>query len=147
MFQAILCQMGTQLPHGKGTVRLCGCRHISTSGLVVGASRASFVAIFAISCTTSRVCRPLGSQLTLNDARRCYFCFFPKPEAVFSDHAVKDRSIYCIKVGYCEFVYALSSIFLLPVAAYALVEILLSLYLQSLAPDIASLDRCGRICI
>jgi len=30
----------------RGTVRLCGFRHISTSGLGVGASRASFIAVF-----------------------------------------------------------------------------------------------------
>jgi len=37
---------------------------------------ASFIAIFAISCTRYSVCRPLCSRLTLNDARRRYsrFC-------------------------------------------------------------------------
>jgi len=59
----------------KGTVPLCGFRHICTSGLIVGASRASFITVFAISCTRYRVCRPLGSRLTLNDARRRYFRF------------------------------------------------------------------------
>jgi len=33
----------------RGTVRLCRFRHISMSGLGVGASRASFIAFFAIS--------------------------------------------------------------------------------------------------
>jgi len=32
-------------PHEKGTVRLCGFRHISTSGFCVGASRASFISV------------------------------------------------------------------------------------------------------
>ena len=31
----------------RGTVHLCGFRHISTSGLGVGASGASFIAVFA----------------------------------------------------------------------------------------------------
>ena len=43
------------LPTERDTVRLCGIRHISTSGLGVGASRASFVAVFAIFCTNYRV--------------------------------------------------------------------------------------------
>ena len=30
----------------RGTVRLCGFRHISTSGLGIGAGRASFIAVF-----------------------------------------------------------------------------------------------------
>ena len=50
-------------------------RHISTSGLGVGASRASYVAVLAISCTRYRVFRPLRSRLTLNDTRRRYFRF------------------------------------------------------------------------
>ena len=33
-------------PTGRGTVRLCGFRHISTSGLGVGATRASFIGVF-----------------------------------------------------------------------------------------------------
>ena len=37
-------------PTERGTVRLCGFRHISSSGLGVGASRASFIAVFAFSC-------------------------------------------------------------------------------------------------
>ena len=44
-----------------------------------------------------------------------------KPEVVFNGQTVADRSIYCIKVekevGYREFVYAVSAIFLLPVWA------------------------------
>jgi len=44
-----------------------------------------------------------------------------------------------------QFVYAVSAIFLLPVSAYALVGRRLSPFLQSLAPDIASLDRYGLI--
>ena len=37
--------------------------------------------------------------------------------------------------------YAVSAIFLLPVSAYALVQRLLSPFLQYRAPDIASFDR------
>jgi len=44
-----------------------------------------------------------------------------------------------------QFVYAVSVIFLLPVSAYALAGRLLSPFLQSLAPAIASLDHCGRV--
>jgi len=47
------------------------------------------------------------------------FPVLPKPEVVFNGQTVADRSIYCIKVekevGYREFVYAVSAIFLLPV--------------------------------
>jgi len=63
-------------PWERGTVRLCGFRLISTSGLGVGASRVSCFAIFAISCTRYRVSRPLGLRLTLNNTRRRYFRFF-----------------------------------------------------------------------
>jgi len=56
-------------------VRLCGFCYISTSGFGVGAIRASFIAVFAISCTRYRVCRPLGSRLTLNDTCQRYFRF------------------------------------------------------------------------
>jgi len=59
----------------RGTVRLCDFRHISTSGFGVGASRASFIAIFAISCTRYRVYRPLRSRLSLNNTRGRYFRF------------------------------------------------------------------------
>jgi len=46
-----------------------------------------------------------------------------------------------------QFVYAVSAIFLLPVSTYALVTSQASFmaFLQSLAPDIASLDRYGRL--
>jgi len=44
-----------------------------------------------------------------------------RPEVVLSGQTVVDTSIYCIKVeqevGYCEFVYVVSAIFLLPVWA------------------------------
>jgi len=43
-----------------------------------------------------------------------------------------------------QFVYAVSAIFLLPVSTHALVMHLLS-FLQSLALDMVSLDRYGRI--
>ena len=59
-----------------------------------------------------------------------------------------DMSICFIKVeqevGYCEFVDAVSAIFLPPVWAYTLVRRRLAPFLQSLAPVIASLDRYGR---
>jgi len=44
-------------PTERGTIRLCGFRHSSTSGLGAGASRASFIAVFAICCTSYRVSR------------------------------------------------------------------------------------------
>jgi len=56
-------------PHTeRGTVRLCGFHNISSSGLGVGASRASFI-VFAISCARYGISRPLRSSVTLNDAR------------------------------------------------------------------------------
>ena len=45
-------------PMERDTVCLCGCRHISTSGLGVRAILASFVSAFAIFCTRYRVSRP-----------------------------------------------------------------------------------------
>jgi len=51
-------RLGTQLPTESGTVCLCGFRHTSTSGLGVGASRASLIAVLAIFCTRYRVSRP-----------------------------------------------------------------------------------------
>ena len=64
----------------------------------------------------------------------------PKPEVVFVGKTVADGTIYCIKVeqevGYCELVYAVSAIFLLPVSVYVLVGRLVSPALQSLAPFI-----------
>jgi len=48
-----------------------------------------------------------------------------RQNVVVSGQTVVDMSIYCIKleweVGYCEFVYGVSAIFLLPVSAFALV--------------------------
>ena len=46
-------------PTERGTVRLCGFRHISTSGLAVGTSRASFIAIFerSLQVTVRRMLR------------------------------------------------------------------------------------------
>jgi len=42
-----------------------------------------------------------------------------RPEVAFSGQMVVDKSIYCVKVeqevGFCEFVYAVFAIFLLPV--------------------------------
>jgi len=42
-----------------------------------------------------------------------------RPEVAFNGQTVVDTSIYCIKVesevGYCELVYVVSAIFLLPV--------------------------------
>jgi len=77
------------------------------------------------------------------------FTVLPKPEVVFNGQTVAEKSIYCIKVEkeieYCEFINAVSAIFLLPVSAYALVGLLLSPFLQSFAPDIASLDRYVRV--
>ena len=76
------------------------------------------------------------------------FPVLPKPEVVFNGQTVADRSIYCIKVekevGYCEFINAVSVIFLLPVSAYALVGFFYRL-LPSFAPYIPSLDRYGRV--
>jgi len=50
---------------------------------------------------------------------------FAETGSGFNGQSVTDRSIYCItieyEVGYCEFVYAVSAIFLLPFPAYALV--------------------------
>jgi len=72
-----------------------------------------------------------------------------RPEIVSNGQTVADWSIYCIKVeqevGYCEFVNTVSAIFLLPVSSYALVGRLLSPILQSLAPDITSVDRYGLV--
>jgi len=62
-------------PWLTSTVRLCNFCHISTTDFGVRASRASFVALFAISCTRYRVSRPLRSRVTLNNARRRYFRF------------------------------------------------------------------------
>jgi len=62
-------------PMERGTVRLCSFRHISTSGLGICASRASFVAVFAICCSRYRVSGPLRSRLTTSDALRRYFRF------------------------------------------------------------------------
>jgi len=49
------------------------------------------------------------------------FPVLPKPEVVFNGQTVADRTIHCIKVeqevGYCEFVYVVSAILLLPVWA------------------------------
>ena len=57
-------------------VRLCGFRHISTSGFCIRTSRASFIAFLPISCVRYRVSRPLRLRLTLNDARWRYFRFW-----------------------------------------------------------------------
>ena len=63
-----------------------------------------------------------------------------RPEVVLSRETVVNTSVYCIKVeqevGYCEYVYAVSAIFLLPVSVYVLVGRLVSPALQSLAPFI-----------
>jgi len=74
-----------------------------------------------------------------------------KPEVVFRGQTVLDNfmSIDCIRVeyevGYCDFVHTVSAIFLLPVSAYTLIGRRLSHFLQYLAPDVASLDRDGRV--
>ena len=68
-----------------------------------------------------------------------------RQNVVVSGQTVVDMSIYCIKVewevGYCEFVYGFSAIFLLPVSAFAL----FIASLQSVAPDMASVDHYGRV--
>jgi len=53
--------MGTQLPRTeRNTVRLYFFRHISTSGLGVGASRASFIAFLALQVTVRHMLRDLS---------------------------------------------------------------------------------------
>jgi len=52
----------------RGTARLCGFLHISTSGFRVRDRRASFTH-FAISRARDCVSRPLPSRLTLNTSR------------------------------------------------------------------------------
>jgi len=66
---------GDLAPPGNGHSSFIRFSHISTSGLCVGASRASFIAVFAISCTRCHVSRSLRSHWTLNDAHRRYFRF------------------------------------------------------------------------
>ena len=56
----------------------------------------------------------------------------PKPEVVVNGEAISNRSLYCVtveyEVQYYEFVYAVSAILLLPISAYTLVGLLLSLF-------------------
>ena len=86
---------------------------------------------FLQSRTRYRVSPPLLSRLTvktLADATSG----FAETRSSFSGQTVTDRFIYCTKLEqefkYCEFVYAVSAIFLLPVSAHALVRLLLLLF-------------------
>jgi len=85
-------------PKERGTVRLCGFRHIATSGLSVWAIHASFIAVFAIYCPHIS---HLSTITDAVDAKRHSLTLFPvllKREVVFNGHMVEDRYIYCIKV-------------------------------------------------
>ena len=79
-----------------------------------------------------QISRLLTTRVTFDIKQRSptLFPVLRKPDVVTNDQTAAGRSIYCIKVehevGYCEFVYAVSDIFLLPVSAYALVGRLLS---------------------
>ena len=104
-----LSRMGSQIM----PVRLYGFRHISSSGSSVRASMASFIAFL-------HSLAPDIASLNHYGLKRCSATLLPvlvKPEVVSNGLTMADRSIFCIKmeweVGYREFDYAVSAIFLL----------------------------------
>ena len=90
--------MGTELsPTERGTVRLCGFCHISTStsGLGAGASPASFIAVFTISCTM-QISRLSTVTASFDDKRLSLTLFpvMPKPEVLFNSQMVVYRCFW-----------------------------------------------------
>jgi len=78
----------------RGTVRLCGLRHISTSGLGVGASPASFIAVF---CNLlHQISRLLTVIVSFDVKRRSATLFPPKPEVVFNGQTVAQIGPYIV---------------------------------------------------
>ena len=74
------------------TVRLCGFRHISTSGLGV---------VYRLFCNLLHQISRLSTIRVAFDVKRrlpTLFPVLPKPEVVFNGQTVVDRFIYCIKV-------------------------------------------------
>jgi len=66
---------GPSSTHGKGHSSLIRFPPYFYFRLGRRRYQASFIAVFATSCTRYRVSRPLGSRLSSNDARRRYFQF------------------------------------------------------------------------
>ena len=66
---------GPSSRHGKGHSSFMWFPPYFYSGVRIGASQKSLVAVFAIFCTRFRISRLLRSCLTLNDARQRYFWF------------------------------------------------------------------------
>jgi len=88
---------GDPAPTERGTVRLCGFRHITTSGFRVRASRTSFIAFCNLLHQISRH----STVKLVFDVKRCsptLFSVLPKPGVVSNCQTVVDRTIYCIKV-------------------------------------------------
>jgi len=80
-------------PKEMGTVRLCSFRHMSTPPCSVSASRASFITVFCnLLHHTSRL-STIRVALNVKQRTPTLFPVLQKPEVVFKDQTVADRSI------------------------------------------------------
>jgi len=108
-------------PHGKGHSLFM--RFQPYFYFRFGHSRYSGVVyrLFAILHQISYLSTLTASSFDVKPRSPTLFPVLRKPEVVFNGQTVADRSIHCIKVEqeveYCDFVYAVSAVFLLPIWA------------------------------